>query len=166
MKLLMNASYGRFAMKDVQKTTEAQTFEEASTNDVAHVNAMGDTSVVCFTGVCQQLGNACTAGARALMHLAMGPEVLARAPTASTRMFYQDTDSNYNCIAIVRKWKRRGLYSDALGQFKNDTCKNADGVGMLSYFLERKLKLYFASTMQSVSICCLNTPLLKPLFSK
>ena len=74
-------------------------------------------------------------------------------------MFYQDTDSNYNLVDmhvlsgyrlqlqlhgqchIVRKWKERGLYGDELGQFKNDTCKGADGVGVLGYFLERKTVL-------------------------
>ena len=64
-------------------------------------------------------------------------------------MFYQDTDSNYNLVDmhvlsgyrlqlqlhgqchIVRKWKERGLYGDELGQFKNDTCKGADGARLL-----------------------------------
>ena len=59
-------------------------------------------------------------------------------------MFYQDTDSNYNCMNVVRKWRERGLYGDKLGQFKNDTVKDGDRVGVLGYFLQRKLKIYFA----------------------
>ena len=94
--------------------------------------------------MCQQLGNACTVGARAIMHLAVGADVLVRPPTPLIKMFYQDTDSNYNCINVVRKWRERGLYGDELGQFKNDTVKDGDGVGVLGYFLQHKLKIYFA----------------------
>ena len=115
--------------------------DSASFDDAVQVNAMGHSAVVYTTvkgrqnSVCQQLGNACTVGARAIMHLAAGADVLVRPPTPLIKMFYQDTDSNYNCMNVVRKWRERGLYGDELGQFKNDTVKDGDGVGVLGYFL-------------------------------
>ena len=171
----MNSPYGRFAMVDTKHDVKT-----VSSKDMVHDKPSRDYTRLVRTGgledvnspitysACgqvtyrskrghvniepQQLGGACTAGARAIMHLIGGEQLLCKTVQEQQRencqVYYQDTDSYYATITLSRKWKTKGLFGNALGQMKNDTVKKSDGCGVLGYFITKKVKVYFARDLQ------------------
>lgn len=171
-KLIMNSAYGRFSMKDTKSDVVTASLEDGLTkdkfnyktgemtrfgglNDVKEVLSISDNGQVTYRSKKghvntepNQLGAACTSAARTIMHLVGGKEVLAtpisEQKATNTFVYYQDTDSQYASLGLTRKWAQMNLFGNELGQFKNDTVKGGDGVGVLGYFLAKKLKCYYA----------------------
>ena len=165
-KLVMNSCYGKFCEDD---SAFGYTMEPADLQEVAAVDGarlekkleekegrvrLEDMAAVDFgrnarlykkegrfACVPQQVGNAITSGARALVHAMWGPDLRTTRREAERRgefVCYQDTDNAYLTLGMADKWREKGGVGGEMGQVKNEF---GEGLGVFALFPGRKNKL-------------------------
>ena len=136
-KNIMNSCFGKFGEKDKkwQKTTdEKETIYTRFNTETGIYRTEGF-----FTNVPQQIGNAVTSGARAIMHMLWDDNLRDTRAEADEKMEYveyQDTDNAYLTLQMAKKWFAKGAVGTELGQVKCEW----EGVGVCAIYPGKKMK--------------------------
>ena len=140
-KLVMNSCYGKYCENDSAFSLTMEPFDEAKVAVDFGRGAKLYKKKGRFACVPQQVGNAITSAARALVHAMWDRDLRVTREEAERRgeyVCYQDTDNAYLTLAMARKWRDKGGVGAEMGQVKNEF---GAGVGVFALFPGRKNKL-------------------------